>query len=84
MRVALYQLDRKQVLRGVCIQREERFLPWSELDLTWIDESKSTLIISRRGQCKHWAIAPLYHITNAALCLRLMDQLIREKAHELA
>lgn len=62
-----------QKLHGTCVESGERFLPWEQLTCYWIDESRSTLILSRRGERKHWAIVPLYQVANPALCLALIE-----------
>ncbi|HLG65573.1 MAG TPA: DUF6585 family protein [Ktedonosporobacter sp.] len=64
-----------QELQGTCVASGEFFLPWEQLACSWIDESRSTLILSRQGERKHWAIVPLYQIANPALCLALIDHI---------
>lgn len=60
-------------LLGACIESGERFLAWEYLACAWIDESRSTLVLSKKGVRQHWAIVPLYQVPNSALCLALIE-----------
>jgi hypothetical protein len=62
-----------QHLQGTGLTSDERFLPWNALELCWIDETRSTLVISRKGVRRHWAIVPLRQVSNVALCLALIE-----------
>jgi hypothetical protein len=73
-----------QKLQGTCTESGERFLPWEQLSCYWIDESKSTFILSRRGERKHWAILPLYQITNPAISLALIEHICDGVTHKSA
>jgi hypothetical protein len=71
-------------LHGSCVESGERFLPWEQLTCYWIDESRSTLILSRQDERKHWAIVPLYRIANPALCLALIEHVRYGDTREIA
>jgi len=71
-------------LQGTAIETGEQVLSWSKLELFWIDESHSTLIISRKATRRHWAILPLYRVSNAALCIALVDHALHDGAREVA
>lgn len=73
-----------QKLHGTCVESGEHFLPWEQLSCYWIDESRSTLILSKQGERKHWAIVPLYRIVNPALCLDLIEHACYDEARETA
>lgn len=62
-----------QHLQGTGLTSDERFLPWNALELCWIDETRSALVISRKGARRHWAIVPLRRVSNVALCLALIE-----------
>ena len=70
-----------QKLHGTCVESLEHFLPWEQLTCYWIDESRSTLILSKQGERKHWAIVPLYRIVNPALCLALIEYVCSRWCH---
>ena len=63
-----------QKLLGTCVTSGEHFLPWIQLTCYWVDQSRSTLILSKQSERKHWAIVPLYQIANPSLCLALIEQ----------
>lgn len=84
LRLALAQLDRKQTVSGMWATTNEQVLPWSKLALLWIDESKNTLIISRKNQQKHWAMVPLNRVANVALFIALVEHVMNNKEHEIA
>jgi len=73
-----------QKLLGTCVESGEHFLPWEQLSCYWIDESRSTLILSRQGQRKHWAIVPLFQVANPALCLALIEHVCYGETRESA
>ena len=73
-----------QKLHGTSVESGEHFLPWEQLTCYWIDESRSTLILSRRGERKHWAIVPLHQIVNPALCLALIEHIYYGDTREIA
>lgn len=73
-----------QKLHGTCVESGERFLPWEQLACYWIDESRSTLILSRQDERKHWAIVPLYRVANPALCLDLIEHVCYGGTREIA
>jgi len=52
---------------------DERILRWEELELCWVDETRSALVISKQGERGQWAIVPLQQVSNAALCLALVE-----------
>lgn len=72
------QLSERELtkIQGIWSRSGERFISWRDLACAWIDESKSTLIVSNRGTRLHWAIFPLYHVANSALCLALIEQIL--------
>lgn len=71
-------------LLGTCIESGEHSLPWEHLACYWIDESRSTLVLSKKGVRKHWAIVPLYQVPNSALCLALIEHALSNTIHEIA
>jgi len=73
-----------QKLQGTSVNLGEHFLPWEKLACYWIDESRSTLVLSKRGERKHWAIIPLYQVPNSALCLALIEHALDEDLRETA
>jgi len=72
-----------QKLAGTSGPSGERLLPWDELELFWIDESRSTLVISKRSGHKHWAIVPLPQVINAALCQKLVEEILYGEPHKI-
>jgi len=73
-----------QKLQGTSVILGEHFLPWEKLACYWIDESRSTLVLSKRGERKHWAIIPLYQVPSSALCLALIEYALDEDLRETA
>jgi hypothetical protein len=71
-----------QKVQGTSISSGEQVLAWAELALFWIDESSSTLIISKRNEREHWAIVPLHQVPNAALCQILVERALFGNTHE--
>lgn len=61
---------------GMALTSDERVLPWNELELCWVDETRSSLVISKREERSHWAIAPLWQVSNAALFLALVKHVL--------
>jgi hypothetical protein len=82
--LTLAQFNRKQVSGGSSVTTGKLFLPWNELEMMWIDESKSTLIISQKNERKHWAVLPLNRIKNVVICLALVRRIIENKTYEIA
>lgn len=75
-------LERAQILRNppsIGTASGERFLPWEDLACYWIDESRCTLVLSKVGERRHWAILPLSHVPNVALCLAVIKYVLYEK-----
>lgn len=71
-----------QKLAGTSGPSGEHLLPWDELELFWIDESRSTLVISKRSGRKHWAIVPLQRVINATLCQKLVEEILYGDPHK--
>lgn len=71
-------------LLGTCIESGERFLSWEQLACSWIDESRSTLVLSKKDVRQHWAIVPLYQVPNSELCLALIEHVLDHTTRETA
>ncbi|MDQ2713467.1 MAG: hypothetical protein M3Z08_01010 [Chloroflexota bacterium] len=71
-------------LQGLCVASGERFLPWENLACYWIDEAGNALVLSKKGERKHWAIVPLEQVANPALCLTLIDTILYGDTRESA
>lgn len=71
-------------LQGTSAESGELALPWSKLEMFWIDESSSTLVISQKDAHKHWAILPLNRISNVALCMAIVDHAQHDGICEVA
>ncbi|MEO6888144.1 MAG: DUF6585 family protein [Ktedonobacteraceae bacterium] len=73
-----------QKLQGLCVASSERFLPWEKLACYWIDETRSALVLSKKGERQHWAIVPLYQVANPTLCLALIEDILYADTRESA
>ncbi len=71
-------------LQGLCVASGEHFLPWENLACYWIDEAGNALVLSKKGERKHWAIVPLEQVANPALCLTLIDTILYGDTRESA
>lgn len=83
-RFIVKQLERRnQGLKGTCVETGEHFITWNEIDMPWLDEQKCTLIIERKSLMEPWAVAPLHHIADMDLCLKLIKYALEEEAWKL-
>ncbi|GHO51176.1 DUF6585 family protein [Ktedonospora formicarum] len=75
-KMLIRRLDRQAILSGEGIEAGEHFVPWEAVEMPWIDMSHNVFIISRKEGQRPWAVLPWHHMTNAALCLKLCEQVL--------
>ena len=61
----------------------ERLLSWNDLEMPWIDETKSTLVISQKNGREHWAMLSLTNIPDVKLYLALITFVLYENVRTI-